>query len=311
MHQVQASREDETGSDEKFPLTGIQNPIGDDIVKVTKDSNDGDISNESRNDESQNVPKDDDDDDDKNLCFDNNRLYREGKKKLVTSSDVDEFITAVDNRCKRVAIKATICWLTLALFAFIIGYKTDRLEYLDGNESLFPGIAALVLFISIVFNLIPYALPLRRRNEGVGGVLLCAFTVQAIALITDFLLFTAKVPVFIDPVMGTRVFMLRWAEWTSLAFIMTFLTEMCQHESMVVEDESNKKKKGFLHNVMNVMNYQEPKVVQNPSPPKHDLLEERLQPAFDLALSQEVSTFCGYLFPFCPEDNPIICWGRK
>jgi hypothetical protein len=239
--------------------------------------------------------------------------FAEGRRKLLFSSDVDEYIAAVDGHCRKVAIKATMLWASMVIVSYIVGYATDRLEKLEGVESLFPGVAAFVLLVSIIFNIIPYTFT-NKEGDGFSGVLICAFTVQGIAFVTDLLLSAAKVPVFIDPVMGTRVFMLRWSEWTPLAYIMTFLTEMCQHESMNVEDEKvMHEKEGLLQSIMNVMNYKEPsqldqeKVTQNLTSPKKAFLDERLKPAYDLALSQAISTFCGYLFPFCPKDG-LVMW---
>ena len=231
----------------------------------------------------------------------------DGKRKLLFSSDVDGYITAVDVLCRKVAIKVLIMWIILVLVSYVVGYATNRLEKLEGAESLYAAVASFVLLVSVIFNMIPYTFTKKGVQQELSGVLICAFTVQGIALTTDLLLCIAQVPVFLDPIMGTRVFMLRWSEWTVLAYMMTFLTEVCQHESMAVDERRIHKKEGLLQSIMNVMNYEAPTEVQNMVSPKKHHLEERLKPAYDLALSQALSTFCGFLFPFCPQDG-IIIW---
>eukprot|EP00980_Cylindrotheca_fusiformis_P002501 scaffold586_cov68-Cylindrotheca_fusiformis.AAC.10 len=57
-----------------------------------------------------------------------------------------------------------------------------------------------------------------------SGILIASYAVQFIALSTNGVHGSGyPVPVIDDPIMGTRVFILRWCEWTPLAFTMTFL----------------------------------------------------------------------------------------
>ena len=65
----------------------------------------------------------------------------------------------------------------------------------------------------------------RVASRETSGVILAGFVVEGIAASTNWIMFLTKVPVVVDEVTGGRVHLLRWCEWTVLAFLMTYLCE--------------------------------------------------------------------------------------
>ena len=52
-----------------------------------------------------------------------------------------------------------------------------------------------------------------------------SFTVQFIAIVSNWITVTFPTPVLVDHVSGMRIHLMRFAVWTPLSFLMTFLTE--------------------------------------------------------------------------------------
>ena len=67
------------------------------------------------------------------------------------------------------------------------------------------------------------------QDQGIAylqtGVMVGSMTVQALAMTSICLMVFLPTPVIIDPVTGIRSHLVRWSEWTPLAFLMTFMTE--------------------------------------------------------------------------------------
>jgi hypothetical protein len=112
----------------------------------------------------------------------------------------------------------------------------------------------------------------RRRGaiDGTSGILIGALTVQIVALTTDLLMAFSPVPTRIDPVLGTRVLVLRWCEWCPCAAFMTFMMEGADLHwpGGDVEPPSDFLRTKYLH-----------------------------------ALTQGGAVFLGLAFPFCPGDK--------
>lgn len=64
-----------------------------------------------------------------------------------------------------------------------------------------------------------------KQQLGNGWLQISISTVKLVATVTNFLLFSMDTPFILDPVTGRPNCMLRWVEWTVLAFTMTFLVE--------------------------------------------------------------------------------------
>ncbi len=226
---------------------------------------------------------------------------------------MDTMLMSIDRCYRQVAMISVLVWMTLTCASFYAGIKKGNLEQLTGSQKQAPMIAANLLGASIVATLLPYAV--RGKTKHFSGIIVCALTVQCTALVTDLMLAYYPTPVFIDPVCGTRVYLLRWCEWTPLAFVMTFLAESCK-----TKGKSNLSKMTSFFGTVNgaddhyhtdhpgISSNNTAQAVDNGPTEKvpkamaysRQVTREFLAPAYRLAWTQGLSTFCGLLFPFCP-----------
>ena len=90
-------------------------------------------------------------------------------------------------------------------------------------------LAFLALLLMIVLQYFPIFLLKKRDGYGrMSGVIFAGLAVVMVACVNNFMLYASpRSVVRLDPVTGGRVHLLRWAEWTPLAFTMTFLVEAC------------------------------------------------------------------------------------
>jgi len=203
-------------------------------------------------------------------------------KRIEYNAFTDSFISEIDYQIRRVSVFTVILWVVLVCVSYAIGHNNDQLEWLEGVESSAAMIAALFLAMSCFFTSLPIIN--RDRKKALSGVIVGALVIQSIAIWTDLMLAFMPVPTMIDPVSGSRVFLLRWSAWTPLAFLMTFLTEVSDspHGSMI-------KQEGL-----------------STSPSTKSSLEGKLRAkktveyAIQNASCQSLSTLCGWILPFCP-----------
>jgi hypothetical protein len=99
----------------------------------------------------------------------------------------------------------------------------EHMVWLTPFERSVSVLTAASLLISASGKFVPILLG--RGWRACSGIVVGAFTVQLIAFCTDCLLASCSTPVRVDPITGSRVFLLRWAEWAPLAGMMTFFTE--------------------------------------------------------------------------------------
>ena len=164
-----------------------------------------------------------------------------------------------DRHFRFVSVGAVCCWLTLVTLSYWLA-PPESLQRLTGVEQASSFVAFICLTMSVILRMLPFLYNRGSLRKSISGVIIGAITVQCIAMATNFAMVFAVTPVFIDPVTGGRVHMLRWCEWTPLAFTMTFLTEGADV----------------------------------PEP------EWGLTIAYINALCMGLSTICGWLFPLCP-----------
>jgi len=192
---------------------------------------------------------------------------------LQSSARTDLHIAKIDDLIRGVAFYAFGVYMILVGLSYHVGTfgifpgiaAGDRIhmERLSGVERTAPMLAAVLLGTSICTSFIPLTYRKKKGDRMLTGIMIAGFVVQFVAFTTNILLCTVPVPVIIDPMTGMRVFLLRWSEWAPLAFVMTFITEVCRVKS----DNNNN----------NMMNHHW---------------------AYWLALCQGLSAFCGWLFPF-------------
>ena len=208
--------------------------------------------------------------------------------KLRSSAKSDLKITEIDQRCRQVGLYAIVVWLIMTLASYAIGYHKQCIERLSGMERQAPLTAMMLMGMSVVSNILPMAY---RWNKGerMTGVITAGLVVQFIAFTTSTMLCTLPVPVFVDPVTGSRVFALRWSEWTPLAYVMTFLTEACHIDSTKMDSSQH----AHTTNKNNSNNNNADKTIER----SDSNIDNTCSSAYSLALCQGLSTFCGYMFP--------------
>ncbi|CAB9499071.1 expressed unknown protein [Seminavis robusta] len=139
---------------------------------------------------------------------------------------------------------------------------------LDLHEKRSCWIMVTVLFVTNGSRLLPLAF----QHNGVeflkSGIITGTFSVQCMALLSNLLMATMPTPVMIDTISGVRIHMVRYATWVPLCFLMTFVTEAI--DVPIQEQHGNI---AWLH-----------------------------------AIALALSTFAGYLFPFCTSK---LAWGTN
>ncbi len=238
-----------------------------------------------------------------------NKHYPISGMSLKSTLYADEFIAEVDKHYMRVACSAICVWLTLVSLSYWICNSRDALVKLTGIEQKAPMVASLLLGMSLFTSVLP--LLVRENKRCMSGVIVCAVVVQLIAFSTDLLIAFLPTPVLIDPVCGNKSYLLRYCEWTPLAFTMAFLTESCR-----IDDPSKRSldgnRTGKLSMIISAMTMSKEMSRKfdpmDPSETHEDLkarVQRRLNSAYYLGLTQGMSTFCAWIFPLCPG---IISW---
>eukprot|EP00980_Cylindrotheca_fusiformis_P021351 scaffold8235_cov113-Cylindrotheca_fusiformis.AAC.5 len=141
----------------------------------------------------------------------------------LSQADYLEEIKRVDMHFRKSTVYVIALWLGLIRVSYYLTPE-ENLEVLEGPERYAALFSCTFLALSLlgkcasVYWLEPRGIP------GASGVLLASVTVQVVALLNSALMSSGwRVPVMVDPVFGNRIHLLRWAEWSPLAFYMTFL----------------------------------------------------------------------------------------
>jgi len=208
----------------------------------------------------------------------------EPSKHIIYNDFTDAFISEIDYRIRCVSKISILLWIIMVCVSFAVGYKTGRLEKLVGAERLSCMIAALLLGMSYISISLP--LIYRGKKRASSGVFVGALVIQSIAIFTDVMMAFVPVPVMIDPVSGSRVFLLRWSEWAPLAFMMTFMTE--------ASDSPHSQQRS-------ISTHDDLSPVSEQSSLDGKLRAKKIaEIAIQNASCQSLSTLCGWFFPFCP-----------
>ena len=127
-------------------------------------------------------------------------------------------------------------------------------------------------------------------SHNISGILLGGLAVQVVALATDFLMVFFPTPVVIDPVLGTRVHVLRWCEWFPCTAFMTFMMEGADLYWPIDNDGT------VSSDTMPRDEQQQETQVNLEHGPPPDFLRKK----YKHAATQGGAVFLGLLFPFCP-----------
>eukprot|EP00804_Cyclotella_cryptica_P000589 CCRYP_009976-RA/>CCRYP_009976-RA protein AED:0.28 eAED:0.28 QI:429/1/1/1/1/1/3/820/1200 len=193
--------------------------------------------------------------------------------KTMCGFSLDKEVASVDLVLYRFCRYAILFWLSLIAFSYWAAPR-ESIVRLEGTEKNVALIELSILGTAVIMRHGPLLWDMKRdfgcTHPRISGVLAGGLTVQFIAIFTVVWMVSVPVPVMIDPVFNSRVHLLRWCEWTPLAGFMTLLMQCI--DAPVLEQG-----KWSSH------------------------MKQKL-----LAASMEsFSTFCGLLFPFCPN---LLSW---
>eukprot|EP00523_Entomoneis_sp_CCMP467_P019663 CAMPEP_0168812728 /NCGR_PEP_ID=MMETSP0726-20121227/4791_1 /TAXON_ID=265536 /ORGANISM="Amphiprora sp., Strain CCMP467" /LENGTH=323 /DNA_ID=CAMNT_0008864833 /DNA_START=160 /DNA_END=1131 /DNA_ORIENTATION=+ len=117
-------------------------------------------------------------------------------------------------------------FLILLLLIYSLAPKDEIME-LKSSEQDAARIAFWMMTLSIVTLIIPYFWgKCIGKPKPITNIFLVTLIINFTSWITNFLLGWAPVVTKMDPVLGTRVYLIRYAEWVPLAGLMTFLSDI-------------------------------------------------------------------------------------
>lgn len=220
-------------------------------------------------------PKDDISDDDTSLTSkpESKSEYPIFSTKSMCGFSLDKDVENVDLFLYRTCRYVILSWLGLIAFAYYAA-PPEAIQRLRGTERNAAMIELCILTTAVVMRHGPLLWDMKRETGAmpprISGVLAGGLTVQFVAVFTVVWMVAFPVPVMIDPVFKSRVHLLRWCEWTPLAGFMTLLMQ-CIDAPTAEEGKWRSDLKRKLYS----------------------------------ASMESFSTFCGLLFPFCPNR---MCW---
>lgn len=213
-----------------------------------------------------------------------------GRHNPSPSLAIDDDIMYVDKILIRTGYAVVLTWIGLLLVSYLVT-PSDSIQYYEGTERNAALVELSILGTAFFMKHFPLlwdadlmgmSAPssssdevggkIRWGKDGtisdgrtrISGILLGGMVTQLVALTTCVIMVCFPVPVLEDPVLGNRVHLIRWCEWTPLAGFMTLLTECIDAPNYDGEKLAHPWKKKFA-----------------------------------VSSLQTLSTFCGLLFPFC------------
>jgi signal transduction histidine kinase len=132
-------------------------------------------------------------------------------------------IMRVDRHFRLNAYFVTVLWLLLILICYKVTPE-ENFEVLEGPELYSALFACTFLGLSLLARFSTVFWLESQGRTGISGVLVAALTVQIIAMLNSGLMSCGiPIPVMNDPILGNRIYLLRWCEWAPLGFYMTFV----------------------------------------------------------------------------------------
>ncbi|KAL7573496.1 hypothetical protein ACA910_019813 [Epithemia clementina (nom. ined.)] len=157
----------------------------------------------------------------------------------------------VDAYFPRAAAVTMMLWICLIVLVYTITPATDW-QYLIGWDRQVPLLASLLLTFSLIsYLLLPWCNLLRAGQppQRVSGILVAAICTMVISISTNLLLALCPTIVLMDPILHSKVFVLRWCEWIPLSGLLTFLADAVDL-SKEEEDEEDDRKNVVVSSLM-------------------------------------------------------------
>jgi hypothetical protein len=193
--------------------------------------------------------------------------------KSMCGFSLDKDVENVDLFLYRTCRYVIASWLSLIALVYWAAPR-ESITRLEGTERNAALIELCILTTAVVMRHGPLLWDMKREAgvmpPRISGVLAGGLTVQFIAVFTVVWMVSLPVPIMIDPVFKSRVHLLRWCEWTPLAGFMTLLMQCIDAPTIEEGKWSSQLKMKLLSSSM-----------------------------------ESFSTFCGLVFPFCPNR---LCW---
>jgi hypothetical protein len=136
-------------------------------------------------------------------------------------------ISTIDKHFRYFALWNLCTYASLVAIVYAV-VPAENIVYLDGVEQRSAIMAMSLIAVSFLSRILPLIGGIVGNNKKktyISGIFIGGLTIQIVAFCTDFLMAFFAVPVVIDPVLGTRVHVLRWCEWCPCATFMTFMME--------------------------------------------------------------------------------------
>lgn len=133
-------------------------------------------------------------------------------------------ISDIGNLFSSCSIAGLAIYATLLFLVFRFA-PVESFEEPEGVEKNAHVLSLILLFVTNGSRFVPLVLTEDSFDFVKTGFWMGTLTIQVIAISANILMAFFPTPVMIDPITGLRVLLVRWAEWTALAFIMTFMTE--------------------------------------------------------------------------------------
>jgi len=134
-----------------------------------------------------------------------------------------------DAAVKKVALSSLVIWVTF-LFLTMKFSPSDSMKRTEGAHRTATIIECVLLYSQLFMRISSITLAGKWKN--LSGFFVAAIILQFVAGTTGAILAFGKTPVFVDPITGRDVFLIRWCEWAPLACLMTFLVESISAQSM-------------------------------------------------------------------------------
>jgi hypothetical protein len=138
-------------------------------------------------------------------------------------SEASSYTLEAVNKCFVVAsVGVFSTWLCLLLAVYTL-VPAEHFRMATKIVYHTASLGGCLLAVSLLTKCIPVFV--RGWKHACSGAMVGSLTVQVVAMSTSFLMDLYPMPVLIDPVTNQEHYLLRFAEWTPLAFTMCFLTE--------------------------------------------------------------------------------------
>eukprot|EP00584_Thalassiosira_punctigera_P004857 CAMPEP_0172528142 /NCGR_PEP_ID=MMETSP1067-20121228/2623_1 /TAXON_ID=265564 ORGANISM="Thalassiosira punctigera, Strain Tpunct2005C2" /NCGR_SAMPLE_ID=MMETSP1067 /ASSEMBLY_ACC=CAM_ASM_000444 /LENGTH=1326 /DNA_ID=CAMNT_0013312005 /DNA_START=164 /DNA_END=4144 /DNA_ORIENTATION=- len=192
---------------------------------------------------------------------------------------LDGDVAYVDKLLIQTSYAVISCWIFLVSLSYYV-VPPESIVWYEGTERNAALVELSILATAVTMKHFPLLWEknfierggVGRRRRGsmmagrtrIGGILAGGLVTQFIAIMTAVIMVCFPVPVMVDPILGSRVHFIRWCEWIPLAGYMTLMTECIDA-------------------------------------PQYDgaALTHQWRTKFTVSAMESISTFCGFLFPFC------------